>query len=79
MDNAKVQGYIDESFDQQNRVYKGIARLSQAHAWLYQKRQSDDPNDDNDELAAAEHYMWALEGRRGRDRHHHHAPAGARL
>lgn len=59
MDNAKVQGYIDESFDQQNRVYKGIARLSQAHAWLYQKRQSDDPNDDNDELAAAEHYMWA--------------------
>lgn len=59
MDNTKVQSYIDESFDQQNRVYKGVARLSQAHAWLYQKRQAEDPNDDNAELAAAEHYMWA--------------------
>ena len=59
MEHAKVQGYIDESFNQQNRVYTGIARLSQAHAWLYMKRQKDDPNDDDEELAGAEHYMWA--------------------
>lgn len=59
MDNAKVQGYIDESFTQQNRIFNGVGRLAQAHAWLYQKRQTEDPNDDNDELAAAEHYMWA--------------------
>ena len=59
MDNAKVQSYVDQSFDQQNRIFNGVGRLAQAHAWLYQKRQAEDPNDDNEELAGAEHYMWA--------------------
>lgn len=59
MDDGKVQTHIDRSFAQQMDIYTGAGRLEQAWAWLYQTRQTDDPNDDDAELAAAEHYMWA--------------------
>ncbi|MFT3883247.1 MAG: hypothetical protein QM703_26790 [Gemmatales bacterium] len=58
-DDNKVQAYIDEALrwgaDQKGRK----DQLNKAFAHLYQKRGQEDPNDDNRELATAEHYLYA--------------------
>jgi|HubBroStandDraft_6_1064221.scaffolds.fasta_scaffold330105_2 hypothetical protein len=58
-DDNKVQRYINQAMAQ-NASYKPIDRQLEA-AWstLYAKRGKDDPDDDDRELAAAEHYMYA--------------------
>lgn len=58
-DDKKVQTYIDKAMAE-NRIYKPIdTQLSQAWAWLYALRDKTDPDGDDRELAAAEHYMYA--------------------
>ncbi|MFN8176804.1 MAG: hypothetical protein U0167_02700 [bacterium] len=58
-DDKKTQGYIDKAMAA-NSSYKPIAsQLEMAWAWLYQKREKEDPDGDDRELAAAEHYMYA--------------------
>ena len=58
MDDDKVTGYINQSFDVTSHLF-GISKLNSAWSWLYGKRGTDDPDNDDDELAAAEHYMYA--------------------
>ena len=58
-DDGKVQGYVNQAMAQ-NASYKPIDRqLEMAWSTLYAKRGKDDPDDDDRELAAAEHYMYA--------------------
>jgi hypothetical protein len=58
-DDSKVQGYINKAMAQ-NALYKPIDRqLESAWSALYSQRETDDPDGDDRELSAAEHYMYA--------------------
>lgn len=58
-DDKKVEAYIRDAM-KKNAMYRPIDKqLEYAWASLYALRGSIDPNDDNRELAAAEHYMYA--------------------
>ena len=58
-DNNKVQAYIDKAMTS-NNTYKPIGnQLEMAWSEIYMKRENEDPNSNDDELAAAEHYLYA--------------------
>ena len=58
-DDQKVRDYIDDAM-KKNVVFQPIDnQLGYAWNYLYNLRGRIDPDDDNRELAAAEHYMYA--------------------
>ena len=57
-DDKKTQGYIDDAL-KKNAQYPIDTQLFSAWSYLYNLRGKIDPTDDNRELAAAEHYMYA--------------------
>jgi hypothetical protein len=58
-DNNRVQTYIDKAMAD-NTNFKPIGnQLEMAWSQLYMQREKEDPKCDNEELAAAEHYMYA--------------------
>ena len=58
-DDSKVQAYINKAMAETSN-YKPIDnQLSMAWSNLYMRREKDDPDGNDRELAAAEHYMYA--------------------
>jgi hypothetical protein len=58
-DDKKVRAYIDDAM-KKNATWTPIdIQLRHAFKYLFELRGSTDPKDDNRELAAAEHYMYA--------------------
>lgn len=58
-DDQKVQTYINNALAANSHQKSFEERLLGAFTDLYKQRGREDPNDDNLELAAAEHYMYA--------------------
>ncbi len=58
-DDQKVQTYINKALAANSHRKSFGERLLGAFGDLYAQRGREDPNDDNLELAAAEHYMYA--------------------
>jgi hypothetical protein len=58
-DDKKVKAYIDDALAQKRAYWPRAKQNQEAWLALYALRQQTDPNDDNRELAAAEHYMYA--------------------
>ena len=58
MDDHKVQNYINAAIDNWTDTSPMSKRLEMAWSQLYQQRNKD-PDGDDRELAAAEHYMYA--------------------
>lgn len=56
-DDKKTQGYIDDALKRNAQYLDG--QLFNAWSDLFNLRGKIDPTDDNRELAAAEHYMYA--------------------
>jgi hypothetical protein len=57
--DSKVQAYIDKAMAKWSS-YKPIDKqLNMAWSSLYQQRETNDPDGDDRELSAAEHYMYA--------------------
>src|SRR5579871_317893 len=56
-DDSQTQRYIDQAMRENARYLN--EQTHNAWNWLYNLRGRIDPKDDNRELAAAEHYMYA--------------------
>jgi hypothetical protein len=59
MDDHKVQNYINGAIAAWTDTSPLSKRLEMAWSQLYQQREKKDPDGDDRELAAAEHYMYA--------------------
>jgi len=58
-DDSKVQGYINRAMAKNASFQPIDTQLERAWYALYSQRKTDDPDGDDRELAAAEHYMYA--------------------